>query len=256
MGGKNPTIVDASANLEDAVPKIAQGRIINAGQVCIAPDYALVHASRFDEFVRLFGASANKMFNTDGKGFQQSENLPRMVNKQHFDRVRGLVEDAVGKGASVAFGGEMDEKDRFIAPTLLTNVTEGMKIMQEEIFGPVLPVIAFDSREEVLEIIHRRPKALALYVFATDREVVDYYLDRTSAGSSAVNNCITQAGHPTLPFGGANHSGLGRSGGHASFLEGSNPRSVVEDALDPTSVPAFNPSPEELRRIMEYMLTV
>jgi aldehyde dehydrogenase (NAD+) len=256
MGGKNPTIIDVSADLEDAAPKIALGRIMNAGQVCIAPDYALVPASRHDEFVRLFGRAANHMFNGDGKGFRHSETLPRIVNRQHFDRIRGLVEDAVGKGARVAFGGEMEADDLYISPTLLTGVTEDMKIMQEEIFGPVLPVIAYQSREEVLEIIHRRPKALASYVFATDRDAVDWFLDRTSSGSSAVNNCVTQAGHPTLPFGGANHSGLGRSGGHASFLEASNARSVVEDALDPSTAPAFNPSPEELRRMMEYMLTV
>ncbi len=255
MGGKNPTIIDLSADLEDAAPKIALGRIMNAGQVCIAPDYALVPASRHDEFVRLVGGAANHIFNGDGKGFRHSESLPRIVNRQHFDRIRGLVEDAVGKGARVAFGGEMEADDLYISPTILTGVTEDMKIMQEEIFGPVLPVIPYQSREDVLEIIHRRPKALASYVFATDRSAVDWFLDRTSSGSSAVNNCVTQAGHPTLPFGGANHSGLGRSGGHASFLEASNARSVVEDALDPSTTPAFNPSPEELRRMMDYMLT-
>lgn len=256
MGGKNPTILDASANLEDAVPKIAKGRISNAGQVCIAPDYALVHASRHDEFVRLYGPAANRLYNADGKGFQNSPTLPRIINRHHFERVRHLVQDALGKGAAIAFGGEMDADDCFIAPTLLTGVTEDMAIMQEEIFGPVLPVIPFERREQALEIIHRRPKSLALYIYATDREVVDYFLDRTSAGSTAINNNTTQAGHPTLPFGGVNHSGMGRTGGHASFLECSNPRSVVEDALHPSTAPTSSPSPEELRRIMEHMLTL
>ena len=256
MGGKNPTIVDASANLEDAMPKIVQGRVINAGQVCIAPDYALVHASCYDEFVRSFGPVATAMFNGDGKGFQANEHMPRIVNKHHFDRVKGLLDDAVAKGATIAFGGELDANDLYVSPTLLTNVTEDMKVMQEEIFAPLLPVVRWQERQEAIDIINRRPKPLASYVFATDREAVDWFLDRTTSGSGAVNNSVTQAGHPTLPFGGANQSGLGRSGGHASFLENSNARSIVEDALDPTSVPAFRPTPAELRQMMEYMLTV
>jgi aldehyde dehydrogenase (NAD+) len=232
MGGKNPAIVDASAAIDNAAKKIAWGRIANAGQVCVAPDYVLVHESVYQGFVESLGKSMSQMYNADGAGFEKSPELMRIINDQHFARVSRLLEDARDKGATVAFGGETRAEDRFVAPTILTQVSEDMLIMQEEIFAPVLPVIPFSDRREALAIIGRRTKPLALYIYAKDRGAIDFFLAHTSAGSTVVNHNLIQSGtNPRLPFGGVNHSGIGRIGGEEGFKEMSNARSVVEQPL-------------------------
>jgi aldehyde dehydrogenase (NAD+) len=232
MGGKNPAIVDASASLENAAKKIAWGRLANAGQVCVAPDYVVIHESRMEAFVKSLGDSMTAMYNPQGKGFETSDELLRIVNDQHFRRISGLIDDAVAKGAGVAFGGQTDAATRFISPTILTGVTEQMQVMQEEIFGPVLPVIPFRTKEEAVEIVHRRTKPLALYIYAKERAAIDWFLQNTSAGSTVVNHNLIQSGtNPRLPFGGVNHSGMGRIGGERGFVEFSNARSVVEQPL-------------------------
>ena len=256
MGGKNPVIIDASADIEETARRIAWGRLSNAGQVCVAPDYALIERSKLDDFVRAYGAAATAMFNPDGKGFAASAEYPRLINTGHFRRVKALIDEAVAKGATLAFGGEMDEAERFMSPTLLTNVPPDAKILYEEIFGPVLPVVAWDDRDEVIRTITARPKPLALYIYSTDRAAIEFFLSRTSAGSTVVNHNMIQSGtNPLLPFGGANHSGIGRVGGHQSFLEFSNARSVVEDPLDASTIPVtYPPYPAKYTATMKSML--
>ncbi len=256
MGGKNPAIVDETADVADAARKISATRLRLAGQVCLSPDYALVHRSKFDEFVRIAGAHMTAMFNPEGDGFEKSPDLPRIVNVGHVRRIRGLIDDALAKGATLAFGGTFDEATRFMAPTILTGITDAMAIAQEETFGPVLCVMPFDTREGAIREIEKRPKPLGLYIFGTDRAAVDYFLDNTRAGSSAINNAVVQANIATLPFGGCNHSGIGRLGGHAGFVEFSNPRSVVEDPLDPAqgAPGTYPPYPPQMRTYVETLL--
>jgi aldehyde dehydrogenase (NAD+) len=232
MGGKNPAIVDASAALDNAAKKIAWGRIANAGQVCVAPDYVLAHESVFDAFVQSLSKAMTDMYNATGSGFDQSPELMRIINDQHFVRVTRLLQDARDKGAKVAFGGQTRAADRFVAPTILTNLSEEMLIMQEEIFAPLLPVIPFREKSEALALIERRTKPLALYIYAKERAAIDYFLAHTTAGSTVVNHNLIQSGtNPRLPFGGVNHSGIGRIGGETGFREFSNARSVVEQPL-------------------------
>jgi aldehyde dehydrogenase (NAD+) len=232
MGGKNPAIVDASASIDNAAKKIAWGRVANAGQVCVAPDYVLVHQSVYEQFVASLVASMGAMYNADGAGFDKSAELMRIINDQHFTRVSRLLDDARAKGAKFATGGQTRASDRFVAPTVITDVNEDMLVMQEEIFAPVLPIIPFRDREQAIEIIERRTKPLALYIYAKERAAIDYFLAHTSAGSTVVNHNLIQSGtNPRLPFGGVNHSGIGRVGGETGFMEMSNPRSVVEQPL-------------------------
>jgi aldehyde dehydrogenase (NAD+) len=232
MGGKNPAIVDASAAIDNTAKKIAWGRIANAGQVCVAPDYVLVHESVFEPFVQALTTAMTAMYNANGAGFEQSPELMRIINDQHFARVSRLLQDARDKGAKVVFGGQTRAEDRFVAPTILTAVSEDMLIMQEEIFAPILPVIPFGEPREALAIIGRRTKPLALYIYAKNRAAIDYFLAHTTAGSTVVNHNLIQSGtNPRLPFGGVNHSGIGRIGGEEGFKEMSNPRSVVEQPL-------------------------
>jgi aldehyde dehydrogenase (NAD+) len=230
MGGKNPTIVDASADIEDAARKTAWGRVANAGQVCLAPDYALVHASVERKFIDALGAAMKQMYDADGQGFQQSGFVPRIVNARHFARIKALLDDAVAKGARIESGGQTDADDLFIAPTVLSKLTPDMKIMQDEIFGPIICVLPFERREDAIREIRTRAKPLGTYIFAKDRDAIDWFLQQTTSGSCVVNHNLIQSGtNPNLPFGGVNASGIGRIGGHYSFLECSNPRAVVEE---------------------------
>lgn len=232
MGGKSPVIVDKSASLENAVTKIVWGRAMNAGQVCVAPDYAIVHEDLLGDFIKLAKDKVLAMYDSEGSGLANSRYMPRVISKRHHQRITGLIDDAVAKGAKIAVGGEHDIDDLFIAPTFLTNVSEDMKIMNEEVFGPVMAVTTFKNREEVPAIIERRPKPLALYIYSTDDAAIKYFLSTTTSGSAVVNNnCIQSGTNPRLPFGGVGHSGMGRVGGFRGFEEMSNARSVVHQPL-------------------------
>jgi aldehyde dehydrogenase (NAD+) len=256
MGGKNPVIVDQSADIEDAARKIAWGRVANCGQVCLAPDYALVHQSVQRAFTDALGRTMGQLYNADGKGFEKSEYLPRIVNARHFQRIKGLLDDALAKGAKVESGGQTNEADLFIAPTVLSGLRPEMRIMQEEIFGPIICVLPFTSREEVVRETRSRPKSLALYIFAKDRAEIDWYLAHTTSGSTVVNHNLIQSGtNPYLPFGGANASGIGRLGGRYTFLECSNARAVVEDGKglgDPNMM--FPPYTDKYKQAIAWML--
>ena len=257
MGGKNPAVIERDANVEDAASKIAFVRHLIAGQVCLCPDYLLVHESIKDAYVDALKAKINAFYNASGEGFQSSADLPRIINERHAMRIKALIDDAVSKGARVLMGGEVDPANRFVSPTILDNVTEDMEIFQEEVFGPVLTVHGFTTREDAAREIAKRPKPLGLYVFTQDRETADWYIDNTRSGTAAVNNAAIQANIATLPFGGSNHSGIGRLGGKAGFQEFSNGRAVVEDALDPAqgAMMFYPPFPPEAAMFIEHLLT-
>lgn len=256
MGGKNPVIVDASANIAEAGQKIAWGRVANCGQVCLAPDYALVHESVQRAFIAELCGSMKKMYDASGQGFQKSDALPRIINRRHFDRIKALLDDAIAKGAVVECGGETDGDDLFIAPTVLSNVDNSMRIMTEEIFGPIICVVPFAAREAAVAEIKTRPKPLGSYIFAKDREAIDWWLHHTTSGSTVVNHNLIQSGtNPHLPFGGVNSSGIGRIGGRYSFLECSNMRAVVEDGPgigDPNMM--FPPYSDKYKEAISWML--
>jgi len=255
MGGKNPVFIDDSADITDAARKIAWGRLSNAGQVCVAPDYALVKRPVLDKFLTTIATEIPRMYNSDGKGYEHSPDYPRLVNQGHWARVQGLIDDAVSKGARVVLGGASDAGTRFIPPTVLTDVTPDMRVMQEEIFGPVLPVLAYDDLNTAMAGVRAHSKPLALYVYAKDRAVIDAVLAGTSAGSTVVNHNMVQSGtNPHLPFGGVNGSGLGRVGGHRGFLEFSNARSVVEETKAADGLTPLPPFDDKTRKMMAGLL--
>jgi len=232
MGGKSPVIIDETADLENAAMKIAWGRVMNAGQVCIAPEYVIIHESRYDDFLNLIQTQIQALYNSEGTGLENSKFVPRLINDRHFKRVAGLIKDAVKKGASVVSGGGSNAKTRYIEPTVLSNVSEDMKVMNEEVFGPVLTVSKFNNREEVIDIIDKRPNPLALYIYSQNSDNIKYFLTNTSSGSAVVNNNCIQAGtNPRLPFGGVGASGMGVAGGFEGFKEMCNARAVVHQPL-------------------------
>jgi aldehyde dehydrogenase (NAD+) len=256
MGGKNPAVVDATADIEDTAAKLAFARHIICGQVCLSPDYVLVHESVRDRFLDRLQDKIRAFYDPQGAGFARSSDLARIVNERHVRRIKALIDDAVAKGAKVLMGGQFDAATRFVSPTILVGVTQDMAIFDEEVFGPVLFVQGYLDRQQAIAEIAKRPKPLAIYIFTQERSSADWFLDHTRAGTSAINSAVVQANIQSLPFGGANHSGIGRLGGQAGFMEFSNARAVVEDALDakngaPMMYPPF---PKEALAYVDQML--
>jgi aldehyde dehydrogenase (NAD+) len=223
LGGKSPCIVDDDVDVEIAARRIAWGKWLNAGQTCVAPDYVLVKREREDELVAALAACVKEFYGDDP---QKTEDFGRIVNSRHHQRVSRLLKD--GKPA---FGGKTDEGDRYVAPTVLREVSPGSDVMGEEIFGPVLPVLPVGSIDEAVAFVNARDKPLALYLFTRSREVEEDVLARTSSGGVCVNGTILQLASPNLPFGGVGASGMGAYHGRYSFETFSHRKSVLTRGL-------------------------
>lgn len=228
LGGKSPVVVDESANIKTAAERVAWGKLMNNGQTCVAPDYLLIKENQVQEFVSAYASTVEKFYNSDNKGVQESPYYTRIINERNFQRLKGLVDDAVAAGANLALGGEMNEDDKFIAPVVLTNVRPDMRIMQEEIFGPILPILTYNTLQDTIRQIDSLPKPLALYIMSKNGKNTDFILDNTSAGGTAINELNITTINPSLPFGGVNNSGIGKSNGKYSFIEFSNERGVLK----------------------------
>ncbi|RSD35582.1 MAG: NAD-dependent aldehyde dehydrogenase [Methanohalophilus sp.] len=227
LGGKSPAIVDETADVKKIARKAAWAKSINNGQTCISPDYLILQESIFDEFIEEYRKAIKEFYDSDGSGIAKSPDYCRIINKQHFQRLNNLFNDAIDKGALVLLGGEFDENDRYVSPTLLYNMSEEMNIMNEEVFGPLLPVLAYRDKSEAVEIIRKRPKPLTLYIASSSSLNIDYFIKETSAGGTVINDYMLGYSNPNLPFGGVNDSGLGKTLGFRGFREFSNERSVI-----------------------------
>ena len=227
LGGKSPTIIDASANLHDAAKRIAFGKFFNNGQTCIAPDYILIEEEAKEKFVTLLKKEIQLLFGEGKLVDENSAHYARIVNAKHFQRINDLLKDAVERGARPDMLGPLNALTNFIAPIILLDVPADAKILEEEIFGPVLPVLTFTTWEQVLQQVNGRPKPLALYVFSKRSAFREYILQNTSAGGVCINECILQFTHPNLPFGGISNSGMGKSHGQYGFLAFSNEKPVL-----------------------------
>lgn len=217
LGGKSPCIVDPSANLKIAAKRIAWSKTINSGQTCIAPDYLLVENSIKEELMEKINEEWNKMYGTP---ILESENYPKIIHKRHYDRLIGLM-----KGSQVKYGGQTKESTLQISPTILDEVSLEDPIMKEEIFGPILPVIGFDTIEEALQVIDAFEKPLALYYYGSHANSI---LQKTSSGGVCINDGMLHIANPNLPFGGVGNSGFGAYHGYQSFLCFSHAKAVVK----------------------------
>lgn len=216
LGGKSPCIIDKTANLKVAAKRVAWGKLLNAGQTCIAPDYLLVHEDVKDEFLALLAKAFDHLL---GQNQQETKHFVRIVSDKAFARLSGYLQD--GK---IYYGGKMDAKERFFSPTILTDVSADAPVMQEEIFGPIFPVMTFSGIAEAASFVVHREKPLALYYFGTDG---DYILQHTSAGGTCINDTIMHIVNNHIPFGGVGNSGMSCYHGKDSFLAFSHRRSVV-----------------------------
>lgn len=222
LGGKSPCIVDASANLSVAAARIAFGKILNAGQTCVAPDYLLIHSSRKQEFIDLYAKTVRRML---GKAPLQNKEFTHIINTRHFERLTRLMADA-----TAVVGGGSDAESLRIEPTLLDNVTPDSSCMQEEIFGPILPIITWDKWEEVEQFILSRPRPLASYLFTTNPAQEERFTRHLSFGGGCINDTIIHLAVHGLPFGGIGDSGMGSYHGHEGFRTFTHYKSILRKA--------------------------
>ncbi|WP_240737276.1 aldehyde dehydrogenase family protein [Hymenobacter metallicola] len=255
LGGKSPVLIDATANLRDAAEKIVWGKFINAGQTCVAPDYVLVHESVQERFVQEVRQAVGRFYDPQGEGVVHSDSYARIVNKHHFARLSGLLEDAQREGAQVAMGGIVDGSQCFIEPTLLLGASPESRVMQEEIFGPLLPIQPFRTLMEAADFVNARPRPLALYLFTQNAENQRYLIQHVAAGGCCVNETILHLAHPELPFGGVGNSGMGKAHGHYGFLAFSNEKAVLKQRTGRTGIKLmYPPYTSKVQKMIDWLM--
>ena len=211
LGGKSPVIVDDTANIKVASERISFGKFTNAGQTCVAPNYILVQRKVKNDLIKALKKTITEFY---GENIEKSPDFGRIVNQKHFNRLNDLIQ--IHKD-NVVFGGNSSKEDLYIEPTLLDNITNDNKIMKEEIFGPILPIITYDNFDKVLEIIQSKSKPLSLYLFSEDENMTHRVLEELSFGGGAINDTLMHLANPNLPFGGVGSSGIGQYHGKYSF---------------------------------------
>jgi acyl-CoA reductase-like NAD-dependent aldehyde dehydrogenase len=246
LGGKSPCIVDRDADIETTARRIAWGKFINSGQTCIAPDYVLVHSSKEAALVEALERCVHEFYGDDPK---TSPDYARIVNQRHHQRLSTLMKDGVP-----AFGGELDPDQNYVAPTVLRDVSPDSAIMQEEIFGPILPVLSVDSIDEAIDFVNKRDKPLALYLFTKNSEVENEVLERTSSGGACINGTLLHIMDARMPFGGVGPSGMGAYHGRHTFETFSHRRSVLTrgTGFDPKIM--YPPYSERVAKLMQRFM--
>lgn len=234
LGGKSPAIVTRTAKLDDAAQRIAVSKFVNAGQTCVAPDYVLVEDSIAEKFIE-------RLIHFTRNSFADKSSFSKIVSKKHFDRLNDLMKDAIDKGASVALNEIPDASTESFYPSILANVSLSSKVMQEEVFGPILPVRTFSKLDEAIELVNSLPKPLGLYMFSQSKNERELILKNTSSGGVCINDCSIQFLHNNLPFGGVNTSGIGKAHGYSGFLAFSNEKPVLKQRSGFTSVKILYP---------------
>jgi aldehyde dehydrogenase (NAD+) len=225
LGGKSPVIVDEDADVKKVAADLAGAKQFNGGQACICPDYVFVKEQQKSALVEEFRARVKQNLYTND-GCIKKEGIAQIVNDPNFARIKKLFDDAIAKGARIAVGGTLEQADRTIHPTMLTDVTPDMLIMQEEIFGPVVPVLTYKTIDDVIEYISGRAKPLALYMYSKNQDNIDKVLSRTSSGGVTINGFFSHYLENKLPFGGVNQSGMGSYHGVFGFKAFSHERAI------------------------------
>jgi len=249
LGGKSPCIVWKDANIEVTSRRILWGKFMNAGQTCVAPDYLLVHKDVREGLIEALINGIGKFY---GPSPQRSKDYARIINQNHFERLIKYLEDG-----TVLFGGEHDKKDLYISPTLLSDVKQSAPVMQDEIFGPILPIFEFETMEDVIDRIRSKPKPLSLYLFTNDRSVLEAVLRNTSSGGVCINDTVSHIVGSGLPFGGVGESGFGNYHGKASFDTFTHPKSVLRRSFSfdaRMKYPPYQVELKKIKRILRFLL--
>ena len=230
LGGKSPVVIGNSADMKASAKRIMFGKTLNAGQICLAPDYVIVHKEKKDEFISEVENAVKDFYPT----IKDNDDYSSIINQRHYDRINSLVEDAKEKGADVKqinpANEDFSQQQHYkIPPTIVTNTSDDMKIMNEEIFGPVLPVLEYEDLNEAISTINSKDRPLGLYYFGTDKNEEDLIMNNTSSGGVTINNVVGHIQQKDLPFGGVGPSGMGRYQSFDGFKNFSNPRAFYKD---------------------------
>ncbi len=245
LGGKSPTIVDETASVKTAARRIAWGKFINNGQTCIAPDYLFVHKKIKDTFTEQLHKNLEELYSAEP---EKSESYCRMVNNRHFNRVKSYVDEAVSDGAKIISGGVYENDQNYISPSLLTDVKPDSALMQEEIFGPVLPINFYEDLQEPLQIIRSKEIPLALYIYSNSRKNIKQIIRNTRAGGTVINHSVVHFFQNNLPFGGSNNSGIGKSHGFFGFHAFSNARGIMKQILPLSGIDLMMPPYTDMKK--------
>ena len=255
LGGKSPAIVDDTANIKDAAKKLTWGKFTNCGQTCIAPDYVLVDESKFDELLSSLKSEINNYYDDAKNGIENSEDYSRIVDAKHAHLLKSTLDDATAKGAKIEVGGETNESDNYFAPTILSDVSLDTKVLEDEIFGPILPIIKYKDLDKAIDIINDKPKPLALYIFTTSRKNKKKIISETSSGGLNINDNLIQFSHLNLPFGGVNNSGIGKSHGYHGFQAFSNEKPILEQRIGITGISLFYPPySNSVKKLVQFVV--
>ncbi len=228
LGGKSPTIVDETADIEIAASRITAAKFMNNGQICITPDYVLIHESKLNVFI---DAVKNRISSYFEDNAAESESYMRIVNPRNFQRLQSYIQDSVIAGAKVVHGGKTDASDNYIEPTIVTEMPLDCPLMNKEIFGPVMPVMPYKDLQEVIDLIRSKEKPLSLYIYSKNKQNIKRILQSTRAGGTCINHSAVHFFNPNLPFGGSNNSGIGKSHGRIGFIGFSNERAVYKQNM-------------------------
>lgn len=247
LGGKSPAIVDQTANLEVAAKRIAWGKFNNAGQTCVAPDYVLVHRSVYPKFVKLMKKAINSFY---GKKPQESKDFGRIISERQFDRLEKLLQ---AEKEQITCGGKTDRSDLYIAPTIVERVDWNSPIMEDEIFGPILPIMAYEDLPRVISQVRKLPKPLAAYLFTENQKAVDYFLAELPFGGGCINDCIVHVGNMHLPFGGVGPSGVGAYHGKASYECFTHAKSIIQRSSSLANSLLFPPYKNKVSLVRKIM---
>lgn len=246
LGGKSPVIVDENVDIDVAARRIAWGKYTNAGQTCVAPDYLLVHERVYDKLVAALKATITNFFGADPK---VSSDYGRIINERHHKRLVGLLQSG-----TIAHGGNHDESEKYIEPTVLTDVKEDSKIMADEIFGPILPMLKVSSVDEAIDFVNERDKPLALYVFSKSKQVAQKVISHTSYGGGSINHVWLHLGVPGLPFGGVGESGMGCYHGKHSFDIFSHSKSILDKPTIIDPAVTYPPYDEFKTKVIKFLM--
>lgn len=256
LGGRNPAIITEKAAITDTAKKLAWGKFFNNGQSCVSPNYILIDKKIKEQFIREFKFEFVEMYGNYPKEIKNNKSLTRIVNQHHYKRLTSLLDKAIENGAKVLFGNHRDAEENYLSPTLLDNVTPDNPIFKEEIFGPILPILTYETKQEALNTIHSTESPLAFYVFTQSKKEQNYFLKNTRAGTTVFNDTTLQFAHPNLPFGGVGTSGIGKAHGYYGFLEFTNQRSVLKQrtrgAISQLIYPKYNTLKKAIIKIITW----
>lgn len=252
LGGKTPVLIDKNYDMKKSIHKLVWGKCLNSSQTCISPDYVLIDESKLKEFLEIYKKQVEVFY--AGVDFSKNPDYAKIITPKHTQRLIDMIQDAKNSGANVIELGEHSLEMQTIAPTLIVNATKEMKVMKEEIFGPLLPIITYTDLSEAINFINDYPNPLSLYIFSSSEYFIEKAYNSTFSGGVSINDCVIAAAHPALPFGGSGASGIGNYHGRYGFEEFSNLKSIIKRNYDLGTSYFFPPYSKKVECKIKYLL--